>query len=471
MLKRILLVSIALTIYTCSNESVESTNNQDPIIGRWGNFMDTYFACNGVEMILEEYSPYYSIDTFKPDGTVTLEGTFLGTIEGTWENVGNGNYKFSLLGFTETSNVQFVCDKNIMKIDDDGWGYIYYERENYDNSLCDEITINSNLVYVPDDNFEQYLVSKGWDNKLDDYVDFERIRGVYRLNIENLGISDLTGIEQFCSLEELYVDGNNLTSLDVSQNTLLSDLSLDNNPICCVKVNETQAANIPYGWDKSSSLSYSVDCESLDCSSGKTYIADSYFETVLKNMGYDDEVDNWVATENIKTIDSLNLSGKYISDLTGIQDFTQLGALIVNNNFIKSLDLSKNTNLYRLDVSNNQLSSLDLSENTRLYWLYVSKNQLSSLDLSKNTSLFWLNASSNQLISLDLSKNTNLFWLNLSSNQLNSLNLKNGNNSRITSFSIKYNINLTCVNVDDVTYSIANWTNKDSQTSFSENCN
>ena len=33
------------------------------------------------------------------------------------------------------------------------------------------------------------------------------------------------------------------------------------------------------------------------------------------------------------------------------------------------------------------------------------------------------------------------------------------------------NPNLTCIDVDDVNYSTANWTNIDSQTSFSTDCN
>ena len=57
-------------------------------------------------------------------------------------------------------------------------------------------------------------------------------------------------------------------------------------------------------------------------------------------------------------------------------------------------------------------------------------------------------------------------------NQLTSLNVANGNNSNIVtaSFYAGTNPNLTCVTVDDVAYSDANWTNIDAQTSFSTNC-
>jgi hypothetical protein len=51
-----------------------------------------------------------------------------------------------------------------------------------------------------------------------------------------------------------------------------------------------------------------------------------------------------------------------------------------------------------------------------------------------------------------------------------SLNIKNGNNTSIIRFDARNNPNLTCIEVDDKVYSIANWINIDSQTNFSETC-
>jgi len=58
-------------------------------------------------------------------------------------------------------------------------------------------------------------------------------------------------------------------------------------------------------------------------------------------------------------------------------------------------------------------------------------------------------------------------------NQLSSLNLKNGNNTKINSNNIilYINPNLSCIQVDDVAYSNANWSaRKDATAYFSENC-
>jgi PKD repeat protein len=61
--------------------------------------------------------------------------------------------------------------------------------------------------------------------------------------------------------------------------------------------------------------------------------------------------------------------------------------------------------------------------------------------------------------------------LDCDSNQLTCLNVKNGNNTNMTSFYATNNPNLSCIEVDNATWSTANWANIDSQTSFSEDCN
>ena len=183
--------------------------------------------------------------------------------------------------------------------------------------------------------------------------------------------------------------------------------------------------------------------------------------------------------------------GESISDLTGIEAFTALTELDCGINNLSSLDLFNNAALEVLYCDNNQLTSLDVSSNTALTQLYCLENNLTSLDVSNNTSLLGLNCNYNQLISLDvntaltelgcginnlssldLSQNTNLTLLYCADNQLTCLNLANGNNTNILQgyFVATNNPDLTCIEVDDVNYSTANWTDIDSQTSFSIDC-
>lgn len=226
--------------------------------------------------------------------------------------------------------------------------------------------------------------------------------------------------------------------------------------------------------------------------SQNTNVPDSNFELALIELGYDTgSVDGVVPTANIITIDMLEIPNKNISDLTGIEDFEALNYLDCRGNMISNLDLSQNGGLANLYCINNGLTSLNVSQNPALLVLYCYTNNLTSLDLSMNTHLVQLDCGDNQLTSLDVSSNDELyllycglnqittldlrqnvlleyFWCN--SNNLESLNIKNGNNTIMVDFVALNNPNLTCIEVDDASYSNGMWFNIDPQTSFSENC-
>ncbi len=78
----------------------------------------------------------------------------------------------------------------------------------------------SQNTYVPDDNFEQALINRGYDSlPLDDYVPTASIDTVTVLNIPYQNVYDLTGIEDFTALITLKCD-NNFKDF----NSFLSDL-------------------------------------------------------------------------------------------------------------------------------------------------------------------------------------------------------------------------------------------------------
>ena len=76
-----------------------------------------------------------------------------------------------------------------------------------------------------------------------------------------------------------------------------------------------------------------------------------------------------------------------------------------------------------------------------------------------NTALRDLRCDNNSLTTLDVSVNTSLKILNCSNNSLTELNVANGNNLNFTSFYATSNSGLTCIQVDSVAYSTANWAN------------
>lgn len=222
-------------------------------------------------------------------------------------------------------------------------------------------------------------------------------------------------------------------------------------------------------------------------------IPDAIFKAYLVgnsaiNTNGDSEIQNSEATAFSGTIDIVQAN---ISDLTGLEAFTSLTELLCATIFVNSLDISSNTALTTLNCANLQLNNLDVSSNTSLQYLYCSMNQLTSIDLSNNPELKHFQCTENLLTTIDVSNNLNLTWLSCSDNLLTSidvsgnsainqiqcadnllvsLNVANGNNNNFSAFSALNNPNLECVQVDDASYSIANWTNIDTTASFSENC-
>ena len=88
--------------------------------------------------------------------------------------------------------------------------------------------------YFPDNNFRNYILSLdiGKDGILTD----GEIASLTTLNISNLNIESLKGIELFTSLQVLYCYGNKITSIDLSKLTLLRELYIYNNLLTSLDV-------------------------------------------------------------------------------------------------------------------------------------------------------------------------------------------------------------------------------------------
>ena len=175
----------------------------------------------------------------------------------------------------------------------------------------------------PDANFR--TVVKKFDTNQDSSLSDTEIAAVKKINCSNKGITNLKGIEYFTSLNILWCTDNQLTALDVSENTALTKLN------CC--------------FNKLTSLDVSKN-------------------TALTELYCNDN-----------QLTSLDVSKN-----------TALISLSCVCNQLTSLDVSKNTALTKLNCSINKLTALDVSKNMALTELYCNDNQLTSLDLS-NTNI------------------------------------------------------------------------------------
>lgn len=157
-------------------------------------------------------------------------------------------------------------------------------------------------------------------------------------------MTSIKGIEHFKSLTKLDCSWNLLQAVDLSENTALVELYINNNELTSLDLS------------RNTSLQY------LDCSRNK-----------LTSLG--------------------------------VSSNPELERLRCFNNRLTSLDVSNNPDLGLIFCSGNLLTSLDLSSNVSLDTLYCFSNTLTSLDISHNPDLTLLDASSCDLTSLDISKN------------------------------------------------------------------
>jgi len=108
------------------------------------------------------------------------------------------------------------------------------------------VLVFAQYTYVPDDNFEQELINLDLDNIFDDNVLTASIDTVTYLWIPNSSISDLTGIEDFSLLTELFCHSNQIFSLDISNNTQLFEVNCSDNQLVSMDVRNGNNSGLWY---------------------------------------------------------------------------------------------------------------------------------------------------------------------------------------------------------------------------------
>ncbi len=285
---------------------------------------------------------------------------------------------------------------------------------------------------IPDPNFEQALIDFGIDSGvIDGQVLTANVAGVLSLNISNRGCTNLTGIQDFISLKQLYCLQNPLFTLDITKNIALENLSCGN----------TFISNLD--------TSKNIALKELDCQKSKITALDLSTNIALTKL---------LCNENQLT--NLDLSAN-----------TLLEFLQCNDNQIVNLNTSTCAVLNHLNCTNNLITNLNISSSTVLNNLEFNNNKLTSLDTSNNPALINFYGNENQITALDFSKNPALVRLFFAHNQLTKLNLKNGKNTSLLFGDFKFNANLTCIDVDNEIYSMTNWsTYKDGTAFYSNDC-
>ena len=289
----------------------------------------------------------------------------------------------------------------------------------------DPSTIPSDMTKAfPDEIFRGYVILK-FDSDNNGIISEEEALNVKKIDVKNKRISSLEGIQYFSNLENLNCSWNELTSLDVSKNTALTELVCDYNQLTALDVSKNTAlTHLECNNNQLTSLDVSKNTALtyLYCYNNQLTSLDVSKNTALTKLLCRD---NQLTSLDISKNTALTDLDCYSNRLTSldVSKNTALTYLVCNVNELTSLDVSKNTALTELSCDSNQLTTLDVSKNTVLTELSCDKNELTSLDVSKNTALTQLYCYDNQLTSLDVSKNTALTKLWCWDNQLTTLDL------------------------------------------------
>lgn len=185
----------------------------------------------------------------------------------------------------------------------------------------------------------------------------------------------------------------------------------------------------------------------LDCSYNTLTTMDVSACTALTTLHCHSNQLTGLNVNSNTNLTDLNCGGNSIATLS-VANNTALTNLSCHQNQLSSLDVSTNVNLISLSFFSNSVSSINLSSNTALTTLGCSSNSLSSLDLSNNNAITTLACAFNSITGLDLSGMSGLISMECNYNSLTSLNVANGNNSNLILFNAQVNPDLTCIQVD-----------------------
>ncbi len=186
--------------------------------------------------------------------------------------------------------------------------------------------VQAQYTAIPDFCFEYILIQNGIDT-LGNYdgqiltSDIENITILDAVHYD-CNIYDLTGIEDFTALEELYCFNNHLTNLNISQNLQLRELSCENN-----------------------------DLTSLDISNN---------HLLKRIICYNNYISTFISSANNVNLEKLQISSNNLSSisLTYLSNLKYFGCI---NNVLNNLDFTSNLNIERIACINNQtLTSIDL---------------------------------------------------------------------------------------------------------------
>ncbi|MBD3905234.1 T9SS type A sorting domain-containing protein [Chryseobacterium sp. Ch-15] len=344
------------------------------------------------------------------------------------------------------------------------------------------IVSNAQIVNIPDIAFKNFLLTANYSNGyaknqfgsnivIDANSDGEiqqseannvaKLSDLYYANRAN--ILSIEGIKGFTNLEDLYLFGTSVTTVDVSTMIHLLALRLNYNAQL-TSLNITGCTSLTDIYSEHNNItSYSFQSNSLK-------------KLIMNNQNSTQPI-NSINLALCPNLEFLEINKTNIQSL----DFSNMSSLewlqITNSNLTNNINLTSCTNLNNLGIYNcTSLTNLQLHNLQNLDTVYFSQSPISNLSLNNTTNIESFGLNSTGLTALDLAifpalrqfstLNNNFTALNLSMNPLlenitiydnpllKNINLKNGGTAlNVTSwFHINNNnpsLNYICCDNDD----------------------
>ena len=368
-----------------------------------------------------------------------------------------------------------------------GWyPYIYTYEEEEDPYDGEDLTITAN--FFPDENFRNYLLAQNYGQ--DGILSVTELDNLITLDVPDMGIVTLKGIEHFTNLMFFTCHSNSLASLDLSQNTKLVNLHCSSNSLTSLDLSHNKSLLALYcGENNLETLDLSQNTElgtlacplnkltSLDVSScpnlgylscdgnnitgdAMTTLVNSLPERTTASEFFvcSDKCspDNTITTAQAKVAKDKKWTVKK-ETASGWVEYAGFDPIAINaTNFpdekfraiVKDKAINTNEDDYLseeevkavtdLDLTTKEIGKLDgIGFFTELTRLICQANFLNKLDVTKNTKLKILNCQMNALSVLDLSQNKALTTLSCGFNGMSALDLSN--NTALTGVSCEGN--------------------------------
>jgi Leucine-rich repeat (LRR) protein len=237
-------------------------------------------------------------------------------------------------------------------------------------------------------------------------IEISEALNVQMLSLQNLSISNLEGLQYFKNLRTLIVSDNQVFEMNLKGLDNLNDLLIDSNKFTDLDV------------------SYLTNLKNLNCSNNQIQKVTFHETSQIKELSVEKNLLSDLPLKTLPELTYLNINSNKFSELN-LDELLYLESLDCDNNELISLNLINNKFVKSISCRNNQISKIDFKEFQYLETLLCSNNKFSELDLTLFPKLSRLEAEYNNLLGLDFSYNKNIKEVILTGNKLKTLLITN----------------------------------------------